>query len=908
MFQTKSIRIFTLIALSMLQIGVLAMESFEKKLHIPANKFTLDNGLTVIVHEDHKAPLVSVSVWYGVGSKDEVYTQKGLAHLIEHLLFQGSKHHNTDYIESVEALGASELNGTTGRDRTNYYQTVPRQALDRILWMEADRMGYFTESITQEKLNEQLGVVINELKQGDNQPYGLVWKNIIHHTFPKGHPYSWRTIGDEKDLKTVTLKDVKNWFNTHYGAGNATLVLSGAITLEEAQKKTEKYFGHLASGSPVTTAQKWIPHLEHDQRVEMEDNVPQERFYRVWNIPGLGELEAEELNLAAEILSMGKKSRLYQRLVYRDELATNLSAFTWLSQLSGQFIIQATAKQHGSLEKIEKAIEEELELFFRYGPTKDELDRVKAQHKAQFIHNLESIGVGSGKAKLLAEGHLYYKDIHAYKKVFKTKQNADSGSLRETTAEWLENPSFTLYVKTHKNSKLNTKNTITTPPLITEPKPLVLPDEESFKLKNGLKITFIEHHTVPLLRFSLVTPMGFSKDPEKKKGLSKLTMDMIDEGTKKRDLFTISEEVERIGARIGIQTGLDESTISIGTLTENLDKALDIYSDIIINPIFPKNELHRIQELQLATISQENAKPISMAMRLIPILLYGNHPYATPFTGTGYKEDVKNIEKSDIEAHYNTWIKPENCHLFVIGDIHIDKLKQKLERYFGKWKSGKEVTKDIALPQVSSTPKIVLINKPNSTQSVIMAGRLVPPLGEISEIELETFDNILGGTFSSRINMNLREDKHWTYGAHTYLPDANGQRPYIAYSQVQEDKTIDAMKEMAREFSEIIKEKPITIEELAKAKANQIQSLPGILETQSKLISTIMRLYTSNIPNDFYDTYQEKIENLETKTLTKLGNELFNNSPWTWVIVGNANKLKKDLNDLGWGTVEEYRD
>ena len=837
--------------------GVTAMEKFDEKLGLEYTKFQLENGLRVIVHEDHKAPLVSVSVWYHVGSKDETRTQKGLAHLIEHLLFQGSKHSDTDYIEAVEALGPSELNGTTGRDRTNYYQTVPRQALDRILWMEADRMGYFSESITQEKLDEQRGVVINELKQGDNQPYGLVWENIINSTYPKGHPYSWRTIGTEKDLKTVTLPDIKKWFESFYGASNAVLVISGDVTPDIAKEKVQTYFGHLGSGPAVSTPKVWVPTLDNDQRHIMTDRVPHGRFYRVWNIPELGNMKAEQLNLVSDILSVGKKSRLYQRLIYQDKLTTGVFAFVWLSQLSGQFVIQATAKPGVELSQVEEAIEDELKRFFRFGPTEDELERVKSQYKSNFIRSLEAIGAGGGKARMLAEGELYFNNPDAYKKIYEMRQNTQVQDLKGIAQEWLEKPSFTLEVHPHKDFDRLNDRTITEPPAISEPKPLVLPEEENFTLKNGLKVTFIENHSVPLLRFSMVTPLGFSKDPEGGKGTTKLTMHLLDEGTKRRDLFDITEEMERIGGRLGVSTDLDEGSINLAVLTETVDRGLDVFSDIILNPIFPEKEFNRLKDMQLAKIEQEDVQPMTLAMRLMPVLLYGEgHPYATPFSGTGYKEDVQSIKLETIKANYKEWARPENCHLFVVGDISKVELEKKLDRYFGSWKGDKALEPNIAEVHAATAPKIILIDKPGSVQSVVMAGRLVPPLGTVDEVALETFENILGATFGSRLNMNLREDKHWTYGAHTHLPDANGQRPFMAYSQVQQDKTADAMKEIAKELEDIILERPVTPEELKKTQANQIQALPSILETQSSLLSAIMRLYTSNLPADHFESYQ----------------------------------------------------
>ena len=392
--------VFSLFCLpSVLLASSTGLEEMVGEIDMPYQKFVLDNGLTLIVHEDHKVPIVAVNVWYHVGSKNESPGRSGFAHLFEHLMFNGSEHFDKDYFEALERVGATDLNGTTSNDRTNYFQNVPTSALDLVLWMESDRMGHMLGAITEEKLEEQRGVVQNEKRQGENRPYGVARQLIPKNTYPVGHPYSWTVIGSIEDLNAARMEDVHEWFRGYYGAANAVIAIAGDIDVETVHRKGQEYFGDIPSGPPVARHKVWVAKMTGSKRQIVQDHVPQARIYKVWNVPEWGRADADYLRLAGNVLASGKTSRLYKRLVYDDQIATQVSVSVNPQEIGGQVRIQATARRGTELATVETAIDEELERFFQEGATERELSRVKNQFVSRFIRGTERVG-GFGGSRI----------------------------------------------------------------------------------------------------------------------------------------------------------------------------------------------------------------------------------------------------------------------------------------------------------------------------------------------------------------------------------------------------------------------------------------------------------------------------------------------------------------------------
>ena len=877
-----------------------------KDIDIPYTRFVLKNGLTVIVHEDHKAAIVAVNVWYHVGSKNEKLSKTGFAHLFEHLMFNGSEHFNDDYFKALEKVGATELNGTTSEDRTNYFEDAPKDALDFLLWMESDRMGYLLGAIDQAKLDEQRGVVQNEKRQGENQPYGITEELITKGVYLPSHPYGHTVIGSMEDLNAASLEDVKDWFRTYYGAANATIVIAGDLDAKSIQEKAERYFGAIPSGPPVTRHAAWPARRTGSHRQIAQDRVPQARLYKLWNIPQFGATDIDYLNLVSDVLAEGKTSRLYKRLVYDDQIATDVSAYVDVNEIGSRFGIVATARPGESLGKVEKAIDEELARFLSGGPSAEELQRVKTQHIARFIRGLERIGGFGGKSDTLAMNQVFGGRPDFYKVTLKNTREATAKDLQTAAKQWLSDGVFILEV--HPFPQYETvksevdRSKLPVPAIKPEVK---FPTLEHATLSTGLKVVLAERHAIPVVNFNLQLDAGYASDQFAAPGTAKLAMNMVDEGTKSRTALEISDELARLGADLESSSDLDTSTVFLSAMKANLDPSLDVFADVILNPAFPEADFQRLKKQQLDAIQREKSEPVSMALRVLPRFLYGeNHAYSTPFTGSGTEQSVTTLTRADVVKFYQTWFKPNNATLIVVGDTTLAEMTPKLEKLFRKWPEGKPPTKNIGQVENPSKSVVYLMDRPGSIQSMIFTGQLAPPKSNPEEIAIETMNNILGGTFTSRLNMNLREDKHWSYGVHSVLVGARGQRPYIVIAPVQTDKTKESINEVDKELKGIVGKQPPTPEELAKVQKDETLKLTGAWETSGKVTHSIAEILRFGLPEDYFKTYPDKVLALDLPQVEQAAARVIRPGQLVWVIVGDLSKIEAGIRELAIGDIQ----
>jgi zinc protease len=900
-------KIVALCLMLMLSMPLLASTSVKngREIDIPYQKFVLDNGLTLIVHEDHKAPIVAVNVWYHVGSKNEKPGKSGFAHLFEHLMFNGSENFNDDYFQAMEKIGATDLNGTTNEDRTNYFQNVPTSALDITLWMESDRMGHLLGAVGQAKLDEQRGVVQNEKRQGENQPYGVTYELITKATYPAGHPYSWTVIGAMEDLNAASLEDVHEWFKTYYGAANAVIVVAGDIDAKTAKEKVEKYFGDIPSGPPIAKHDVWIAKRSGTHRQQVEDRVPQARIYKVWNIPQWGSADSDYLDLVSDVLGLGKNSRLYERLVYKDQIATNVSSYIDTREIGGQFYVDATAKPGEDLAKVEKAIDEELARFLDAGPTEKELERVKTQYMARFIRGIERIGGFGGKSDILAMNQVYGGSPDYYKTTLGRIQEATAQNLHQTAKTWLSDGVYILEVHPfpeYKTAKTDVDRSKL--PVQSTPPEVKFPELKRATLSNGLRIILAERHSIPVVNFNLLFDAGYAADQFAIPGTASLAMDMLDEGTKTRTSLQISEELALLGAQLNTGSNLDMSSVFLSALKANLDASLEVYADVILNPSFPEEDFQRLQKQQVARIQREKVTPVQMALRVFPKLLYGkDHAYGNPFTGSGTEESVSKLTRAELAKFHQTWLKPNNATLIVVGATTLNEITPKLEKLFATWKKGEVPKKNVSPVALQPKPVVYLIDRPGSIQSIIFAGHIAPPRANPDEIAIETMNNVLGGDFTSRINMNLREDKHWSYGSGSFVFGARGQRPFIAYAPVQTDKTKESMVEVAKELREIISTRPITNEEFTKVQTNQILQLPGSWETMAAVGGSISEVVRYGLAENYYHTYADKIRALKIDDAITAAKKVLHPDHLIWVVVGDRAKIEAGVRELGFGEI-----
>jgi zinc protease len=881
---------------------------------IKYTKFVLKNGLTVLVHEDHKAPIVAVNTWYHVGSKNEKPGKTGFAHLFEHLMFSGSENFNTTFLNALERIGATNLNGTTNNDRTNYFENVPTSMLDYTLFAESDRMGHLLPVLDQKKLDLQRGVVQNEKRQDENQPYGVTEELIVKNTYPVGHPYSWTVIGEMKDLDAASKDDVDEWFKTYYGPNNTTLVIAGDITPEVTRQKVEKYYGEIPAGPPIGKQEVWTAKRTGTHRGWVQDRVPQARLYRIWNVPQFGSPEEAQLDLAAQVLGHGKTSRLYKRLVYKDQIATSATADNDSNEIGGQFDFTITAKPDQDLQKAEAnfrnsetAADEELKNFLKNGPTEAELQLAKTQIFGNYARIVERIGGFGGKSDLLARCQTFTGNPECYKDYLKRIQAATPASVKKAANDWLSDGDYVLEVQPYPaNLKTDAKLDRSKPPAAGEPMSLKLPPMQKATLSNGLKIVLAERHTAPVVNFSLLVDSGYAADPSSAPGTASFSQRMLEEGTPTRDSLKIGEELESLSANFNAGANLDWAFVNLNTLTLTMDKALDIYGDLILHPAYPQKEFDRLQKDRLAAIRREKVQPQAMALRVVPQLLYGKgHPYSLPFTGSGTEASVSKLTREDLSKWHDTWFKPNNATLLIVGDTTLAAIKPKLEKLFAGWKSGEVPKKNVTKVPEPEKDVVYLIDRPDSKQSIIFGAQLAPPRNDPDAIPLQIVNDVFGGTFGSRINMNLREDKHWSYGVFSFMPAARGQRPYLSISPVETDKTKESLGELVREYKDIAGGKPIVENELKDQQSNATLGLPGSFETVQQLAGAYSQILQYGLPEDYFNTFTEKVLALTPESANEIAKKFILPDHLVWVVVGDMNKVEAGIRQLNLGEIHK---
>ncbi|MGM0480522.1 MAG: M16 family metallopeptidase [Pseudomonadota bacterium] len=874
--------------------------------------FTLDNGLTVVVHEDRKAPIVAVNVWYDVGSKDEKPGKTGFAHLFEHLMFNGTENYDDEYFGPFERAGATEMNGTTNNDRTNYFENVPTPALDMALWMESDRMGHLLGAVTQEKLDEQRGVVQNEKRQGEAQPYGRVWGYLAEQTFPEGHPYSWSVIGSMDDLNNASLDDVHQWFKDYYGASNAVIVLAGDIDVATAKEKVERYFGDIEPGKPLKKLDTWVAKRDATKRAVMQDDVPAARIYRLWNTAQLGTADHEYLSLLSDILANGKNSRLYERLVYEDQLASSVGGFQFGRELAGQFFITADAKAGVDLDKIEQIIDEELNRLLAEGPTAEELRRTKFGTTAQFVRQTEKVGGFGGKSDLLASGMVYHDNPGFYQQEMEWLKNATAADLKAAGQRWLSEGDFILHVEPEPDYQANeAQASRDSVPDVGDLPLLDLPQLNTFTLSNGLEVYLAERSDTPTIEFNMIFDAGYAADVAGKPGTASFAMSMLKEGTDNYGPMELAARLENLGTSLSSSASLDTSNIRMDSLTVNLTESLSLMNEILQRPTFPEEEIERKRSIWLEKIAKEQARPQTQALRVLPKLMFGNeHAYSQPFTGSGTVQSINALTRTDLVEHVTTWMRPDNARLVIVGDTSEEQIKPLLEQQFASWNApqASAPSKPLDRPAQQTDGRVFLIDKPGTPQSLIIAGQLAPS-GMVDNADtIDVMNTILGGSFTSRLNMNLREDKGWSYGARSIWLDNLGPGLLMALAPVQTDKTKESIEEIVKEFSQYEAKQPATADELAKVKANKTAKLPGAYETKGALLGAVTETLNKGKDMQYLEAYAQRVQAIDLDSVKNTAQSVLRPDAMTWVIVGDLSQIEDKVRELNLGEVTILQD
>lgn len=907
------VSIFLMIAASM-PLSLFGQGS-EKLPPIAVKEYRLKNGLRVILHQDSSTPIVSVGVWYHVGSKNEVEGRTGFAHLFEHMMFQGSKNYDADYFTPLQEAGAS-INGTTNQDRTWYFETVPSNFLELALFMEADRMGNLLEAMTQEKLDNQRDVVKNERRQRvDNQPYGTAFEKIGEIMYPKPHPYNWTTIGSLEDLQAASMDDVKAFFRQYYVPNNAILVLSGDFKEPEARKLVDRYFGSMKKGADITRPNPAQPKLDKAIRTTVEDNVPLARRYMVWH--GVRDYAPDQpaLDILSSILSNGRTSRLQSSLVFGKEMALQVGAFNGANEIAGLFQIQVTARPGKSLDDIEAEINAEIEKIKNTPPSADEMSRAVNGIESQTIFGLQTTlgkaGQLAGYANSLGTANWFQADLDRYRKVTAAdvsrvaKQylgdnrlvmtytpraaGAQQGGTRQA-----DQPTSVKKEKTD-DAKLAAQ-TAALPKPGRDPK-LTLPVIEKTKLENGLEIWTVEQRELPIVSMNLVFKTGSTNEPDDKFGVAAMTSSLLTTGTKTRTAEELSNQLRQIGINnIQSGSGWDSTSVSVQFLTRHLDRAMELFSDVVRNPAFPSTELESFRARSLVALRQQRSNPNAISNTVFNKVLYGDHPYGRDSN----EATIRAITRDDVERYYEMTYRPNNAVLVVVGDVNKAELRAKAEKALGDWKPGNIAPRQLPAAKSPDKAAIYLVDRPGSAQSVVSIGHIGLDRMNKDYFPVVVMNSILGGQFVSRINLNLREDKGYTYGARSGFVFRRGAGPFSAGGDIQTAVTKESIVEFMKELNDIRGGRPITQKELDYNKQGIIRRFPAGFETNGGIAANLANLITYGLSDSYFNDYIAMVNAVTLDDVNRVARQYLDPSKMAIVIVGDRKTIEPGLRTLGY--------
>jgi len=885
---------------------------------IPYEQFELDNGLTVIVHEDRKAPVVAIAAWYNVGSKDEPPGQTGFAHLFEHIMLFNGTEHVPNLIEPLREMGATNWNGTTWFDRTNYFQTVPTPALERGLYIESERMGYILGALTQERLDAQRGIVQNEKRQGDNQPYGLTFYRILEDLFPEGHPYRHSTIGSMADLDAASLEDVRQWFRDNYGPNNAVLVLAGDINAAEARPLVERYFGQIPRGPENIPAAADVPTLSARIDARMQDRVANTRLYRTWVVPALTHEDMVELDVAAQVLGGLNSSRLDRILVRDEQTAVSVSASVLPFQRIGFFFVTVDVKPGEDADAVSRRLDGIIADFIANGPTDDEVQRVATQQVAQSFFNIEQVGGFNGKTVALANGAVLAGDPGFFRRNLLEYGSVTPDGVRGAMGRWLSRPVHALRVDPGAREPYQEASATSRPPPDNSPPTaqprdpmppvgeiadLDFPDVERARLSNGIEIVYAHRDAIPVTLVAMDFDAGVAADPQGGFGTQRLMLSAMTAGANGRDAMQIAEEQERLGAAINAFGSLDRSTVQLTALSANLGRSLDLFADIVLRPDFVPGEVERLREQQLALIAAELTQPNGLAQRALPPIIYGeSHPYGRPVSGLGTAASVSPLDREALVRFHQTWLRPETARLFVVSDRPLAEVRRALEQRFGAWRGAADVPvgrKDFSVPIPEPRPRIVVVDRPQSPQSVIYAGSVLAIQGSDDTLTLNAANEVLGNSFLSRINTEIRERRGWSYGLNGVVQLRERQAPYIINAPVQADRTGDSIRVLIEQINAFRTTNGVTQAEHTRTINGNIRQLPGLYETAASILGALRSNELYDRPDTYWEDVAPRYRAMTASQMDAAARTTIDPSRFVWVVVGDASVVRPQLEGLG---------
>jgi zinc protease len=898
-------------------------------------KYTLPNGLDVILAENHRLPVVGVNMWYHVGPANEEPGRTGFAHLFEHMMFKGSRHvPDGAHWQNLQSAGATMINGTTDFDRTNYLEDLPSNRLETALWLESDRMGYLIDGVTATKLANQQDVVRNERRQSvENVEYGMVEEEMFHQLYPKEHPYYANVIGSHKDIQDAKLDDVRGFFQRYYVPNNASLAIVGDIDVAKTKAMIEKYFGSIPRGQEVPPIHATTPPITAERRATVTDKVTLPRVYMAWITPAAFQAGEADGGITADVLGgtpsppwardAGKSNRLYRKLVYELRIAQDVTATQNPLLLGSIFEIVATAKPGHTPEELEKAIDEEVTKLASEGPSDAEVQASRQTIYSRTVSSLERVGWFDGVADRLNRYNYYMKTPDYLDKDLARYTSVTPTTVKDFASKYLTKNSRVVVYGLPGEKKLGPE--VATPPApkmaaeppktedreawrSTPPPPaqsaeLKLPVPSKFTLDNGLTVYYVEDHSLPLVTSALVLHSGSASDPVDRPGLAAFTADMTQEGTQKWDALALADHLHSLGADWGAEFNEDGGIRRVRTLTPNAKAGMEVLAEAALHPTFPDKELERVRQDRLAALMQEKDSPPAMAERAFLPNLYGpQHPYGHVSQGT--EESVKQITRDEVVKFHQTQFTPKNAALVIVGDVKPSDARALAKDMFGTWTG--EAPPALSYGQrTPATSRVVIVDKPSMPQTSIMVGQVGVARNDPDYDKLSLMNTVMAGGFTSRVNHNLREVHGYTYGTYGQLTQNRGEGAIAIGGGIRADVTGPALNELFKEVSSM-KTQPVTDDELARARGSRIEALPGRFQTQDAMAGQIAALYTFDLPDDYYKTLPSRLSAITGPDLTAMANKYLTPEKMLVVAVGDRTKIQTQIASLGLGAVKTW--
>ena len=867
---------------------------------LQSESYTLANGLRVVLHEDHKAPIANVYVAYRVGSAAESPGRTGLAHLIEHLMFRGSEHSTGDYETELNRLGATGVGGVTHQDYTRYFETVPSPSLATALWMEAERMCCLLGAITQERLDEQRRVVRNEILEGQNQPYGRAVEWMLKNSYPAEHPYSWPAVGNPSDLDRISVDELKAFFRANYAPNNAVLVITGDFVTDSARAMIDRYFAGIPPGGSISRMTDWVVTPASTRQMRIVDHVPQPRLNIVWNVPGLGTADFDYLQLVANMLG-SQGAPLAQRLA-RDSLATEVSVWLDARLMSSSFIVQVMARNESGFPQIRKVVEDELKALQHTGPAARALALAKVDITTGFARRLERLGGFGGQSDEIGTNVVFSGDPAGHLVRADRVARATADTIRTTAARWLRNPASVAEWVPIRDPGVIAARPRPPRPRDAPPKSASLASVERATLKNGLTVMFVRRPGNRLVSLQILLPGGSTSDPVGREGLASLAMAALTQGTTSGSSGDFASDLRAAGVTLQARADADYCTI-VGSFTlERLAGGIRLVAQATIAPAFAEEPLDRLKEDQIRRASQTAIAPTTAWRPLIIAAFAGGEKGQAPRSETPLS--IGRIDRRDVAGFHSRWIRPDSATIIVSGDVALPELLTIIDREFGPWQRGDAATVARAVPPKLSEPLIYLVDRPGAVLTDITVAVPLPRHNLETDASVDLFATAFGSGPNSRLSEDLRTSKGWSYSPSAGIVEMRSTRLLLARAPVQSRVTIDAMREIRQLVHDMALDRSVSAPELEHTKAAITMSLPGRWETTDAITAAIAQLVRTNIAaDDYWSSFPSRVAAVSADNVTAVARGIDASTGWVWVLVGDRSRLEAPLRAAGLGRV-----